>query len=71
MNRVNNRGSSIYAVLTERDQFSGCWSYVNLGTFSRYVSDDVRAAVSGYLNGEYPNHGYTSFYGDGYQNHFS
>ena len=71
LNRANSSGSSIYAVLTARGQFSGCWSYVNLGTFSRNVTADVIAAVDGYLSGTYPNHGYTRFYGDGRQNHFS
>ncbi len=62
---------TIYDVLTQRGQFSGASSYVNLGDYSSKVSEDVKEAVRGYLSGEYTNHGYIGFWGDGHQNHFS
>ena len=74
MNRVNSPSysNSVYGVLTEPNQFTGAWGYVNLGTYSYQVTDDVKNAVTYYFNnpGEFC-HGYFSFWGDGYQNHFS
>ena len=73
LNRVYSDAypGTIYGVLTQPYQFSGCWGYVDLGSFSGYVTEDVKSAVSGYLDGTYSNHGYYSFHGDGYQNYFS
>lgn len=73
MNRVYSSAypDTIYGVLTQNGQFSGCWGYVDLGCYSSYVTDDVQSAVTNFLNGVYGNHGYYSFWGDGYQNHFS
>ncbi|MBR3720504.1 MAG: cell wall hydrolase [Clostridia bacterium] len=73
LNRVYSDAypGTIYGVLTQPYQFSGCWGYVDLGSFSDYVTEDVKSAVSGYLDGTYGNHGYYSFRGDGYQNYFS
>lgn len=73
LNRVNSSAypGTIYGVLTQPYQFSGYWGYVDLGSFSGYVTEDVQSAVSGYLDGTYGNHGYYSFRGDGYQNYFS
>lgn len=72
LNRVNSSSypDSVYSVLTQRGQFSGASSYVNLGDFSGKVSDDVKAAVDMALDADYNNHGYTGFWGDGSQNHF-
>jgi len=69
----NRRSSSsfpdtIYGVLTQRYQFSG---YVAQSTFTSKVTDSVKTAVTNYLNGCYPNHGYLYFWGDGRWNHFS
>ena len=63
--------NTIYGVITQPYQFSGCWGYADLGSFSGSVTEDVKSAVSGYLDGLYSNHGYYSFHGDGYQNYFS
>lgn len=62
---------TIYGVLTQKNQFSGSSSYVNLGTYSSKVTESVKEAVRGYLAGEYENHGYISFRGNGHQNTFS
>ena len=71
-NRVDSSKypNTIYEVLTQKNQFSGAYTYVNLGTYSSKVTDSVKDAVRGYLSGEYPNDGYTGFWGDGRQNHF-
>ncbi len=61
---------TIYDVLTQQNQFSGAYSYVDLGTYSAKVTEDVKTSVRNYLSGSYENHGYFSFYGDGCQNHF-
>ena len=73
LNRVNSPlyPGTIYGVITQNGQFSGCWGYANLGYFSSEVSQSVKNAVSDYLNGLYYNHGYISFWGDGSNNHFS
>ena len=44
MNRVKSPlyANSIYGVLTQPGQFSGCYSYVNLGKFSGYVTESVK-----------------------------
>ena len=53
-------------------QFSGSSSYVDLGSFSGKVTDQVREAVDMYLSDPTQfSHGYLSFYGDGSHNHFS
>lgn len=72
MNRVNSSlyPNTIYEVLTQEGQFSDCWNYVGLGTYSGYVTEDVKTAVSNYLSGAYGCYGYYSFYGDGVQNYF-
>lgn len=72
LNRVNSGlyPDSVYSVLTQRGQFTGASSYVNLGDFSGKVSDDVKAAVDMALDVDYNNHGYAGFWGDGSQNHF-
>ena len=62
---------TILEVLTQPGQFTGAESYAYASEFTYKVSYDVECAVNGYLNGEYTNHGYFSFWGDGYQNHFS
>lgn len=73
MNRVYSPlyPNSIYEVLTQRYQFEGSKSYVDLGTYASYVTDSVKAAVDLYFAdpGSFQ-HGYFSFYGDGYQNYF-
>ena len=74
MNRVNSSlyPNTVYGVLTQPNQFTGAWGYVDLGTYSYQVSEDVKNAVTYYFNnpGEFTQ-GYYSFWGDGSQNHFS
>ena len=72
MNRVASSSypNTIYGVLTQEGQFSDCWNYVGLGTYSSYVTEDVKTAVTNYLSGAYGCYGYYSFYGDGVQNYF-
>lgn len=73
MNRVNSPKypNSIYEVLTQPYQFSGMQSYITLGGFSTQVTESVKAAVDLYLSDPSQfNHGYYSFWGDGYKNHF-
>ncbi|MBD5142265.1 MAG: cell wall hydrolase [Ruminococcus sp.] len=74
MNRVDsaNFPNTIYAVITQKSQFSGSSSYANLGTYSSKVTQNVKSAVDLYLSDPSAyNHGYLYFYGDGSQNHFS
>ena len=74
MNRVNSSKypDSVYGVLTQKYQFSGSSSYVDLGSFSGKVTDQVKEAVDMYLSDPTQfSHGYLSFYGDGSRNHFS
>jgi len=74
MNRVNSPKypDSIYGVLTQKYQFTGSSTYVDLGSFSGKVTDLVKEAVDMYLADPTRfNHGYLSFYGDGSRNHFS
>lgn len=66
-----NYPDTILEVLVQPNQFTGAESYAYLSEFTYKVTPDVERAVNGYLQGEYVNHGYFSFYGDGYQNHFS
>lgn len=73
MNRVNSASypGTIYGVLTQQYQFSGAWSYVNLGCFSYQVTESVKESVLYYF--QHPDeftHGYYSFNGDGYRNYF-
>ena len=73
MNRVKSPQfpNTIYGVLTQRSQFSGAYTYVNLGTYSRKVTDSVKAAVDLYLSDPSQfNHGYLFFSGDGRRNYF-
>lgn len=74
MNRVNSPRfpNTIEGVLTQPYQFSGSSSYVYLGTYTGYVTESVKNAVTLYFNEpESFTHGYLSFYGDGYRNYFS
>lgn len=73
MNRVNSPlyPNTILGVLTQRNQFSGSSSYVYLGDYASYVTQDVKDAVSLYFNEpDSFKHGYFGFYGDGYRNYF-
>ena len=73
MNRVNSGAypNSIYGVITQKGQFSGCWSYADLTGFSSKVTDLVKEGVDMYLSDPSQfNHGYYGFWGDGKQNHF-
>ncbi len=73
MNRVYSPlyPNTIYGVLTQPYQFSGSSAYVNLGTYSGYVTDAVKEAVKLYFTepGSFTQ-GYLSFYGDGIRNYF-
>ena len=74
MNRVNSSKypDSIYGVLTQKYQFTGSSTYVDLGSFSGKVTDLVKEAVDMYLSDPTRfDHGYLNFYGDGSRNHFS
>ncbi len=74
MNRVNSPlyPNSVVGVLTQPHQFSGSSKYVNLTTFSSYVTDSVKQAVDLYFADPSAfSHGYYSFYGDGTRNYFS
>jgi spore germination cell wall hydrolase CwlJ-like protein len=74
MNRVASPlyPDTIYGVLTQKYQFSGSSTYVNLGTFSHKVSDLVKESVDLYLSDPSQfSEGYTGFYGDGKRNYFS
>lgn len=73
MNRVNSASfpGTIYGVLTQQYQFSGAGGYVNLGCFSKQVTQSVKDSVLYYF--QHPDeftHGYLSFNGDGYRNYF-
>ena len=73
MNRVYSPlyPNNIYDVLTQRYQFEGAQGYVNLGTYASYVTESVKNAVNLYFSDPASfQHGYFSFYGDGYQNYF-
>jgi len=73
MNRVASSQfpDTIYGVLTQKNQFSGSSTYVNLTTYSKKVTDNVKAAVDLYFSDPSAfSHGYLFFYGDGSQNHF-
>lgn len=73
MNRVQSNlfPNTIYDVLTQRNQFTGAYSYVNLGDYSGYVTQDVKDAVTLYFTEtESFAHGYFYFYGDSYRNYF-
>lgn len=73
MNRVSSTSfpNTIYGVITQPYQFSGAWSYANLGTYSNGVTQSVKDAVTLYFtdNGSFTQ-GYIGFWGDGYSNHF-
>lgn len=73
MNRVNSPlyPNTIYGVLTQPYQFSGSGAYVNLGTYSGYVTEAVKEAVMLYFTEpDSFTQGYLSFYGDGIRNYF-
>ncbi len=73
MNRVNDSRypNTIAEVITQPYQFSGSSSYAYLGTFSGYVTENVKNAVNLYFNdpGSFTQ-GYLSFTGNGYSNTF-
>ncbi len=73
MNRVNSPlyPNTIIEVITQVNQFTGSENYAYLGTYSQYVTDEVKEAVNLYFNE--PSsflHNYFGFYGDGFQNYF-
>ncbi len=73
MNRVASSKfpDTIYGVITQKYQFSGSSSYADLTSYSRKVTDNVKAAVDLYFSDPSAfSHGYLYFYGDGSQNHF-
>lgn len=73
MNRVYSPlyPNTVYGVLTQPYQFSGNGAYVNLGTYSSYVTEAVKEAVRLYFSEpESFTQGYMSFYGDGVRNYF-
>lgn len=73
MNRVYSPlyPNTVYGVLTQPYQFSGSSAYVNLGTYSGYVTDAVKEAVKLYFTEpDSFTQGYLSFYGDGIRNYF-
>jgi spore germination cell wall hydrolase CwlJ-like protein len=73
MNRVNSPDypNTIYDVLTQNGQFSGAWSYVNLGTFSSKVTQSVKDSVTLYFSEpESFTQGYLYFTGMNGQNVF-
>lgn len=73
MNRVASSRfpNTIYGVLTQKYQFSGSSTYVDLGTFSYKVTDLVKQSVDLYLSDPSQfSEGYLFFYGDGKMNHF-
>ena len=73
MNRVSSTSfpNTIYGVITQPYQFSGAWSYANLGTYSNGVTQSVKDAVTLYFtdNGSFTQ-GYIGCWCDGYSNHF-
>ncbi len=73
MNRVYSPlyPNTVYGVLTQPYQFSGSSAYVNLGTYSGYVTESVKEAVRLYFTEpDSFTQGYMSFYGDGVRNYF-
>lgn len=73
MNRVYSPlyPNTVYGVLTQPYQFSGSGAYVNLGTYSGYVTESVKEAVRLYFTEpDSFTQGYMSFYGDGIRNYF-
>lgn len=73
MNRVASASypGTIYEVLTQKYQFSGSSSYVNLGDYSGKVTDMVKESVDLYLSDPSQfSEGYLSFTGDGVRNYF-
>lgn len=74
MNRVKSPKfpNTVYGVLTQPAQFSGAYSYVNLGTYSSKVTEQVKQSVDLYFSDPSAfNHGYTGFTGDGTRNYFT
>lgn len=73
MNRVYSPlyPNTVYGVLTQPYQFSGSGAYVNLGTYTGYVTESVKEAVRLYFTEpDSFTQGYLSFYGDGVRNYF-
>ncbi|MDE5936317.1 MAG: cell wall hydrolase, partial [Ruminococcus sp.] len=73
MNRVNSPlyPNTIIEVITQVNQFTGSENYAYLGTYSQYVTDEVKEAVNLYFNEPSSfSHNYFGFYGDGFQNYF-
>lgn len=73
MNRVNSPlyPNTIFGVITQPNQFSGCSSYCYLTTFSQHVTESVKNAVKLYFSDPSQfSHGYYSFWGDGRRNYF-
>lgn len=73
MNRVNSPlyPNTIVEVITQVNQFTGSENYAYLGTYSQYVTEDVKAAVDLYFNEPSSfSQNYFGFYGDGFQNYF-
>ncbi|MDE5565208.1 MAG: cell wall hydrolase [Oscillospiraceae bacterium] len=73
MNRVYSPSypNTIYEVLTQKYQFSGSSSYVDLSTYSSKVTDMVKESVDLYFADPSAfNEGYLSFTGDGVRNYF-
>ncbi|MBR5683711.1 MAG: cell wall hydrolase [Ruminococcus sp.] len=63
--------NTIYDVLTQNGQFTGCWSYVNLGTFSYKVTQSVKDSVTLYFTEpDSFTQGYLFFTGNGRENIF-
>ena len=63
--------NSIYDVITQAGQFSGCWTYANLGTYSYKVTQSVKDSVTLYFTEpDSFTQGYMYFTGNGYQNIF-
>lgn len=74
MNRVSSKNfpNSVKAVITQNGQFSGASSYTKSKDFTDKVTDEVKEAVSYYLNNKKLfNQGYLYFRGNGSYNFFS
>ena len=63
--------NSIFDVITQHNQFTGCWSYANLETFSWKVTQSVKDSVTLYFTEpDSFTQGYLYFSGNGSQNFF-
>lgn len=73
MNRVNSSKfpNTIYEVLMQKGQFPGLSKLINLGRFSKQVTQSVKDAVDLYLSDPSQfQHGYLFYSGDGHRNYF-